>query len=210
MRYLLEFIVVAIAALIGSWVSSFFRKKGENLATKQDIAGITKEMESVKAVIGTKQYIHQIRYQNEYHIFEELMEKLVEVREIAETLRPVLDSWDPKKSESERKSERLEPYRKALRNLYIYFENKKPFIPENIYDGAKELIEIASKEGATYAHLSPENMGGRIKYYEDAEKNVQTISGLADSVIQLIRNRIKYWEGFESESVDETRMNEGK
>lgn len=46
---LLYVVVPLISAVVGAFLGSYFRKKGENVATKQDVAAITKLVETVKA-----------------------------------------------------------------------------------------------------------------------------------------------------------------
>lgn len=67
-----KFLGIFILAGLGLFFA-YFKKKGENLATKEDIKKITREVESIKheysanleslkASIGSQLYIHQIRY----------------------------------------------------------------------------------------------------------------------------------------------------
>jgi hypothetical protein len=48
-KYLVEILIFIIGLLIGKFLPSYFNKKGENLATKEDIAEITKKAEEVKS-----------------------------------------------------------------------------------------------------------------------------------------------------------------
>jgi hypothetical protein len=48
-NYLVEIFVFIIGLFIGKFLPSYFNKKGENLATKEDIAEITKKAEEVKS-----------------------------------------------------------------------------------------------------------------------------------------------------------------
>lgn len=46
--YTLVWLASLLGAGIGTWVTSYFSEKGKNLATKEDIAGITRSVEEVK------------------------------------------------------------------------------------------------------------------------------------------------------------------
>ena len=51
-------------------MKAYLDGKAKNLATKEDIEEITKKVEMVKAAVGSQQYIHQVRYQNEFNIMQ--------------------------------------------------------------------------------------------------------------------------------------------
>lgn len=97
-------IVVSVGGLLlHHFFPKYLEKKAENLATKEDIGKITREIEKVKAecaahiesiraALGSQLYIHQTRYEKEFEIFTELTAKLVELRDAAQGLRPMLDS----------------------------------------------------------------------------------------------------------------------
>ena len=72
-----------ISSLIGAFFGKYFGKKGENLATKQDISEITqkienvrleyaKQLESTKADLSSQLKTHGFRYEKEYEILNEL------------------------------------------------------------------------------------------------------------------------------------------
>jgi len=190
-------LVLVIGWLIKFYVPAYLRKKGENLATKEDIEGITSKIESVRASIGHQLYIHQTRYQNEFNILMDLTEKLVELRDSALALRPVIDYVDASESEEDRKRKRLKPYQEAALAFYKLYETRKPFYPDEIYNGIKELDRVVWKEVVQYKNRLPsESKGFDPEYWEKAGKNSDEISKLADKVIGLIRNRIRYWEEF--------------
>ena len=96
---------------VGIYLRSYISKKGENLATKDDIGEITAKIEEVKhdyasrleslrSTFQAKLQIDHVRYQNEYVILSDLSEKLVNLRDAAMGLRPVSDSYDPNEPEA--------------------------------------------------------------------------------------------------------------
>ena len=182
---------------LGVYFRSYLKKKAENLATKEDVSEITERVESMKATIGAQLYIHQVRYQNEFNILMDLTEKLVELRDSALVLRPVVDYVDASEAEEDRKRKRLKRYQEAALAFYKLYETRKPFYPDEIYNGIKELDRVVWKEVVQYKNRLPsEGKGFDSEYWQKAEKNSEEISKLADKVIGLIRNRIRYWEEF--------------
>jgi len=77
-------IAIALLCLIGAGLGAFIRKKGDNLATKQDIGDITRKVEEVKAEFVKISSEHQIR-------FSKLHEKRAEV--IAELYSRLYDYY---------------------------------------------------------------------------------------------------------------------
>jgi len=188
-----------VVLLLREFFPSYFKKKGENLATKEDIEEITKKMEGIKASMGSQLFVHQTRYQNEFNILMDLSEKLIELRDSALRLRPIIDQINPGQTEDERKQERLKQYHTAALEFYKLYETRKPFYPDGIYAGIKKLDYIVWNEVVQYRHSSDRGRDFDAQYWEKAKANAEQISKIADEVIELIRNRIKYWEEFKIE-----------
>ena len=55
-------IAIALLCLIGAGLGAYIRKKGDNLATKQDIGDITRKVEEVRAEFIKVSNEHQIRF----------------------------------------------------------------------------------------------------------------------------------------------------
>ena len=108
---ILEIIILATLVigyfLLKHYIPSFVAEKAKNLATKQDIGAITHEIESVKtlytreiellrAALGSRSHIHQVRYQREFDILQEVTEKVVELRNAVLSLRPIREFLCPR------------------------------------------------------------------------------------------------------------------
>ena len=104
--------------LIAHLLSPYLRKKSENLATRQDIEGITSkveevkheyaaQLESIKVALSSRLYIHQTRYEKEYQLLSQLSQRLVRLRDAALVLRPELDIKAPGESEEDTRRYRL-------------------------------------------------------------------------------------------------------
>ena len=203
----MNLISVVLQILIGGslgFLFLYFKKKGENLATKEDVEVITKKVESIKheystalesirGEISSRLYVHQTRYQNEFIILKDLSEKLVELRDAVQSLRPQMDSYDGREPEEIRKGKRLTRYSEASKQLYKLYESMKPFYPNVIYQAIFKLNELGWKEAVQYQHGDRVDQG----YWKEANDNASAISDVANNALDLIRKRVEFWEKFD-------------
>jgi len=202
-------VVYALAAfLVGLIVRDFFpsyvREKAKNLATKEDIRDITREIESVKndyahqlelvrATLQSRGRVLEVRYENEFGILLELSELLVNLRDAASSLRPIADYTTPGETEEDRKRKRLRAYDDASHALYKFAEVRRPFFPDEIHKGIHELLRIARMEAVEYAYNRPEGEKF-MEYWDNAQKNAEKIKDLSESALGTIRERTQVWE----------------
>jgi len=190
---------------IGFFIKDYIKKKAENLATKEDIQEITHKIEEVKheyatqletvrASLTSQVHIHQVRYEKEYQILSELTKCLVELRDTARALRPKFDRINPNESEEERKERRLGLYSKATLALYQSLQYNRPFYPEPIFEILSKFDEKTFNEAFQYSHADINKVGDLLAYFDEAEKNVEEITKLAEEAISAIRDRAKEWE----------------
>lgn len=117
MDYLTQMYLL-IAFGLGAFVHKYLGKKGENLATKEDIADITHQIEQVKSVhkerleeikqqnrllLEQTQYKNQLRlaaldrrlevHQQAYVLWQKLMDVLYDKERIGEVIRECQDWW---------------------------------------------------------------------------------------------------------------------
>nr|WP_319565196.1 hypothetical protein [uncultured Rhodoferax sp.] len=191
--------------IASSFLPKYFGKKGENLATKEDIAEITdkietvkhdyaSQLESVKAELSAKLSTYGFRYEKEYEVLSELTILLVDVRDASISLRPIVDFRDPDKSIDDIKDERLKRFFDARRSLYIAREKKRPFYPEEIYQTILSIEKIAHAESIDYQHQNPFEKGKYLSYWESAEKNQKEITASVEAAMMKIRERVTTWE----------------
>lgn len=199
------FFIFVGGLVTGSFLPKYFGKKGENLATKEDIADITSkietvkheyasQLESVKAELSAKLSTYGFRYEKEYEVLSELTALLVDLRDASISLRPVLDFQDPNLTKDELKRERLKRFFEAGRSLYIIREKKRPFYPEDIYQAVVSIEEIAHTESIYYQYKDPFEKGSYLKYWEDAEKNQKEITASVENAMMKVRERVTTWE----------------
>lgn len=204
----MDFIYIVLWVFLGFFlhvVISYSKEKGKNLATKEDIGEITakveavrlenaQKLESLKSSLTHRINLNSFRYEQEFTILQELTEKLVAVRDTARSLRPVMDSYDPKESEEERKTRRLNIYSESARDLYKVAEIRQPFYPEEIYKLIKELEKVSWSEAIRYRHHDPDDPKRFDTYWKEAEENSEKIAGLSQGTIDAIRRRVVSWE----------------
>ncbi|MBK7846967.1 MAG: hypothetical protein IPJ73_06385 [Zoogloea sp.] len=195
--------------ILGNFLPKYFSKKGENLATKEDISEITdkiesvkhdyaNDLESVKAELSAKLNTHGFRYENEYNILSELTGLLVDVRDASVSLRPVMDFKDPDKTDADIKRERLQRLFEARKLLYFAREKKRPFYPEEIYQSILVIEKTVRTESVKDQYQSPFDEGNFMSYWEEAEKNQNEIAASAEAAMEKIRSRVNKWESLEN------------
>lgn len=188
----LTFIIGTLSGWIAAMFTSYFTEKGKNLATKEDVREITSKIEQVKAEVGVRLHIHQVRYKSEFEILLGLSQHLVAVRDSVQGLRPDISYGDPLDPEVQRT--RMNRYIDAGKALYEYMEPRQPFFPAEIYATLKSLENVSWREFVQYKN-NPKMEGE--KYWDDAEKNSTQIGGLAAAALVQIRARAQRWETFD-------------
>lgn len=201
----LMFFSFTLGLLTNSFLPKYFGRKGDNLATKEDIGEITdkietvkhdyaSQLESVKAELSAKLSTYGFRYEKEYEVLDELTTLLVDVRDASISMRPILDVRDAEKTKDDIKKERLKRFFDARRSLYIAREKKRPLYPEEIYQTIVAIEKIAHTESIDYQYEDPFEKGNFLSYWESAEKNQKEITGLVETAMMKIRARVTTWE----------------
>jgi len=202
--------LAVIGVMLKHYVSSYLGEKAKNLATKEDVAAITDQIESVKArhakdfetirtSLGSRAHIHRFRYEREFAILQELMEKLVELRDATMSLRPEAEYIDPDETDDQRKKRRLARYTAASRALYLFSETRQPFFAEEILVVLRALDQVAWQEVVQYRRFSPhaDDQAFDARYWDRAAENSAKIAELTDNVIRSVRERVRRWEAFD-------------
>jgi hypothetical protein len=183
---------------------SYVAEKGKNLATKEDIGAITREIESVKATyaeniealraaLSSRSHIHQVRYEQEFAFLLELTEKVVELRNAAMSLRPTVSFGKEEGTEEEVKKRRLARYSEARHAIHVFSDTRQPFLPAKIYAALDELGQVAWNEAVAYSMHSPNESD----YWEGVLENQRAILERSNNLLQEIRRRVQEWEEFD-------------
>jgi hypothetical protein len=198
----------ALGLLVRHYLAPYAAAKGKNLATKEDIAEITKRIEDVKAgyahdlegvraAISSKLGIHQFRYQREFEMLLQLSEKVVELRDATIMLRPESEYVNPDEPGQDRKRRKLTRYTEASRTLYQFYEPRQPFFAESMLESLRLLDQVAWHEVIQYRHRSPRGEDFDPKYWDKASENAAKIQTATNLVLFAIRDRIRSWEKFD-------------
>ncbi|WP_019601178.1 hypothetical protein [Teredinibacter turnerae] len=194
-----------IGGLSGAFLSSYFKEKGKNVATKEDISHITKEIEKVKyeytreteslrSNLSNQIKVSGFRYEKEYEILSDLTDKLVDVRDSALSMRPELDYIDPKKDPQEITNERLDRFQKSHYALYLSREKTRPFYSQEIYAAILAVESAARLESIQFQYRNPYEDHYKQDYWDQAVKNQKEIANAATAALDAIRTRVEKWE----------------
>lgn len=181
--------LVAIFLFWREYLPSYAGEKGKNLATKEDVAEITRlvegakaesqrDLEGVKAAISSRLGINQFRYEREFEMLVELAQKVIAVRDALASLLAA-------DTQGKTAALRLDCFR-ALHDLNTYFESREPFINEGVLVPLK-ILETSFRADAMAEHPA-------VGLTND--KAVEIIT-LTKDVIAAIRTRVLEWERFE-------------
>ena len=196
-------IIVAGGFLIKSYLPSYFKQKGKNLATKEDIGEITHEIEGIKnqylkstevlkSQLERKSHAHQVRYEHEFKVLTDVWDSLIHLRNMTIRLRPIFDVYDSKKTEDQIKEERLHEFSSAYQGFVDKVEKNRPFYPTKVYKSLNELIQIMRMEALEYQFKTPNSNqpGFDRKYWDNAVQNSEKIVTAVDNICETIRKQI--------------------
>ena len=184
---------------VGIFLRSYFGEKGKNLATKEDIKGITevvertkaeyaKDVEQARAGFGRGNQVFAEQYRREVDVYREVWEHLIEVQNAANALRPMLDTGlAPKETAESRKQERLAAFGEAFNNFTAVVWRRRPFYPEAVHMELRKLADIVYGEAIDYRFGDPimDN-----KYWRQADVNAKRTGAQIDNICEVIRVRI--------------------
>jgi hypothetical protein len=159
-------ILLAVSALVlicRHSLPSYLSEKGKNLATKQDIAEITREIESVKASFLEHQMQFSLFHQKRSEAISETYALLHDATEfVGHMVYPIQPSEDA--AEVQRQEQGLD----ALNKLSGFYWKHKIYLPETIcekMDGVLSMIKEAAR-GYTIARENGTNTRSSNLWYE--------------------------------------------
>jgi hypothetical protein len=159
------FITLGCVFLLRNYFAAYFTEKAKNIATKEDIADITSEVEKVKlqytaeiekirnqytaeieilkSELSRKSYVHSVQFEKEFNLLTELWEHLIDLKEYA--TKSIYKAFDLSK---------IDNYdEKSIRNInneiteYVlefirFLESNRPFYPEGIYKALNKSTKL--------------------------------------------------------------------
>ncbi len=189
---LISYGILACIAFIASYLGGYLRRKGENVATKEDVKKITDQIESVKYEYAKDLHINQTRYGKEFEILLELNKKIFPLRDAICALQPKIDVQWSTETKEEQKHRKLQRYEKAAKELYEIIESYRPFYPKEIYHLLKNLDDLGWREAVRYDYFDLKKDGQ--KAWDEAAQNQEKIHTVCENIIEAIRQRVIYWE----------------
>jgi hypothetical protein len=188
-----------VLLFLRAYLPTYFSEKAKNLAQKEDIQDLTRQVEMVKhefsgaverlrAQLDRASYVSKAHFDTEFRIYQEIWRELVDVRAATLSLRPVLDHVDPQESEEERKRKRGQRFNDAYKKLFTVIETNRPFYPAAIWQRLQELLKIARSEVIDYRYQNPDR--DFEKYWKTAEANQKQILDAIERCCEAIRERL--------------------
>jgi hypothetical protein len=121
-------------------------EKARNLATIEDTARITAEIEAVKSKHEFSTHAKKQVFEREYELLQLVWRSTWEFQAMARSLRPIMDYLPEDKIKEENVlKERHAQYIESVNNFRDVVIKNKPFMPQNIYETCIELRGIVIK-----------------------------------------------------------------
>lgn len=135
-------VISGLAAVLGRiWVGRVLNR--ENAAHQAQLKNIQAQLDStnqhLQSELDKGLHIHRVQFEKEFKIYEELWSKLVELRKAALSLRPLMDTVDPKETESQRKAKRLTRFGEAVGDFIDVADKNRPFYSEDVFQSMDNL-----------------------------------------------------------------------
>lgn len=136
--YLSIGIFQGVVTLLVWYIASYTKEKGKNLATREDIHEITRQIESakveyakdlegLKSQLNTKFHAHTLKLNKEFECLQEVWSALLDLQCLAEKV------FLPKQEDRQRSDERFRDLMEGVEQFHTKVKKYKPFYPENIY-----------------------------------------------------------------------------
>jgi hypothetical protein len=177
--------IVFLNLIVNKLLSAYFTKKGENLATREDIEGITEKVEEVKSTFARDMELLKIDLQQRSHmqgaVFDKEFTVLSEVWSAVADLRAVtlaLMEIEPDGSEPaavDTRRARLNRFNEAYSALAKEVLRNKPFYVLTIFTSLEDLL-IRTKEFSFDYDVK----------YGWSRSDRQTIGGKFDEIINAV------------------------
>lgn len=197
-----EILIVVAVIAPAIWaryaLPTYLAEKGKNLASKQDIEELTRKVEGIRSQYLTElerlrfdleraSLMHRARYETEFRVYEEIWQNLVPVQRAVASLRPMFDYADPKETDAERRTRRLNMFGEAFNALQTAIWKGKPFYSAEVHRELQELSRLLHSEAVDYqygdAHRDED-------YWRTAKQNAEAIGKQVDLVCEAIRARL--------------------
>jgi hypothetical protein len=174
-------IVLSITWLIPG-IHSYINEKFKNMAKKEDLDEITRQIESVKGEIGSQLYRHNLRYEKESQSLIDLSKNLIRIKTLVHHIS-TLNKNDNSSLSSKRK------WLNELFNLIESIEENQLFYTKEIDQEVRVFLYL------TCPKIVPNIFSYEICSVSDPE-GYPKLSNAINEIILSIRNRLKSFEDF--------------
>lgn len=184
----LTLLAVGILVLIYRYsLPSYLSEKGKNLATKQDIAEITREMESVKATFLQHQTEFSLFYEKRSEVISGMYELLHDaIGFVDHMVHPVQLGGDP--AEAQRRERGIDTFNK----LSGFYWKHKIYLPETICEKMEVLLSTIKVAANNYINARENHTNTRsLELWYEAHKTMKDkLPQLRIELEKLLRERV--------------------
>lgn len=190
----LAFFIVASVCL------PYLAMKGKNQATKEDIQGITKDIESVKSEFAQLLNINNYRYQKEFDSLMNLMRDVVKFKRVSSDFVVHLSTYDTT-SQSETHRQISDKWADQYEKLMCNTEINKPFYPDDIYLLILKFEKVVSTTAHKARVVSRIQGDKALEYYNDIERLRMETDKLYEEIGKAVKLRVSKWECTEKKAL---------
>lgn len=167
--------LTVVLSIGGAWLISYVRQKGKNLATKEDIAKITRTQEEIRIELANHSHFSRARYDHEVEIYKNLWPKLFNFYRAS--------SFSDVRNEEDRNN-----FNKIKNDVQTTIRENKPFYSDEI---CRELLTFENlcedKQFLEIVAISIPLTGDKADSYLKLQKQIQS---QLEKVEKAIRNRL--------------------
>lgn len=115
--------------------------------------GQSRQIIKIQTKADAKRLIHKFQFEKEFAIYNELWTLLINLRNAAASLRPVMDFIEAGKTNDEVKKERLDTWNSSFNAVAKSFDYNKPFYSLEIYKEIENVLKVSRNEAIDYSLL---------------------------------------------------------
>ena len=194
---LLYFVAVPILSFLAAFIGPYLREKGKNVATREDIADITRKVENIKqeftkgverlkADLDRTTHVSKQQFDVEFAIYRDIWEKLVTVRQRFFALNPYISELLPAQAGQERRQRRIEEFNSAYGDFISTVDRNQPFYSDEVYTALSAIIEVCIDEKVE-SEIPPQP-----NYWQRVSNNKQKLLKSIDTACKSIRARFQH------------------
>jgi hypothetical protein len=195
-------VALAVRALL-KYLPAYVTEKAKNLATKEDIGQVTREVEDVKASYARELEAvrselhaerergltsHRVQFETEFRALTEVWSALARVRARMEPLRPRVQLVNEGETPEQRFQRAFAPFAEAKNEFVRSVDFAMPFYPEAIHHMLEAAVKLL---GTEYLDAKTTSEDERTKeWYDRGEANFKRMCDIASDVAGAIREHL--------------------